>query len=385
MSREQHGRTVPERAHWPRTLSFYIVREVVAYTLIGLAAISIVILTRNLVQQLDKLAGVGFRLEDVITIVKILATLLTVYALPVSLLFGVLLAIGRLAADVEIIAMRACGIGMRGLLLPILAIGVALSALTLVLTLHVEPAAYREMSLSVRRLLVRGASIEPKRFNQIGGRTLYVDERGEDGWLRGVMISDRSDPERAFVVFAEAGRLHLDEATETLVLRLERGDVHIEPHRLDDDRYRRARFGSLEYRFDVTGALGPEAMQRPRALPLEELRATVARIEAGIETGPLREEPEVYLANLQRRYALPVAPLLFALIGVPLGMRRRRGARSYGVIICAVLAFGYFAIESFCELLVIEMGYPARTLMWIPNLVFATLGVALVVRARRIL
>ena len=77
--------------------------------------------------------------------------------------------------------------------------------------------------------------------------------------------------------------------------------------------------------------------------------------------------------------------MLFALIGVPLGMQRQRGARSYGVIICAVLAFGDFAIEAFCELLVIETGYPARIMMWIPNLVFACLGGALVMRARRIL
>ena len=368
---------------WPRTLSLYVAREVALYTLLGLAAITIVMVARHLVDVLDKLIGAGFRAQDLFTLVRLFGAMLAAYALPIAFLFGVLLAIGRMASDAEITAQRACGVGLRALLIPIGVLAVALSALTSRLTLEVESAARREMSLVVRHLLVRGASVEPGSFTSVGDRTLYVDAREDGGKLRGVVISDRSDPERPFLVFAESGQMHLDEAKAEWVLHLERGDVHVEPSADEPDRYQRVAFEQLEYRIDVTDAISPEALLRARSLPLDELRATVARIESGADPGPLREPPAVYATDLQRRYAMPAAPAVFALLGVPLGIRRKRGARSYGALLCAAIAFAYYSFESFCELLATERGLPPRLVVWLPNLCFAGLGLALLVRARQ--
>ncbi len=367
---------------WPRTLSLYVTREVVSYTLIGLAAITIVMVARSLVRVLDYLIGAGFALEDLLRVVSLLGTTLAIYALPVSFLFGVLLAIGRMAGDVEITAMRACGVGIRGLLTPIALLGVALSVSTLALCLEVEPAARREMSSVLRTMLIRGASVEPGRFNTVGDRTLFADSREGAHGLRGILISDRTDPERPFLVFAESGEMHLDEERAELRLTLERGDVHIDLRESDEERYQRVGFDRLEYKIDVAEMMAPNQALRPREMPLGELRAVAARIAAG-STESLREAPPAYATNLERRYALPAAPALFALVGVPLGMKRKRGARSYGVILCAVLAFAYYALQSFCESLAVEKGFPPRLAVWLPNLAFAAVGVALLVRARR--
>jgi lipopolysaccharide export system permease protein len=367
---------------WPRTLSLYVTREVVSYSLIGLAAITLVMVARGVVRVLDYLIGAGFALEDLLRMVSLLATTLAIYALPVSFLFGVLLAIGRMASDLEITAMRACGVGIRGLLAPIALLGALLSLSTLALSLDGEPAARRAMSAAVRTLLVRGASVEPGRFSTVGDRTLYVDEREGANRLRGVLISDRSDPERPFLVFAESGEMQLDEERAELRLSLERGDVHIETQSDEHDRYQRLSFDRLEYKIDVAKLMDPTLPQRPREMTLAELRATTARIAAG-STEKLRDPPSSYAMNLERRYALPAAPALFALVGVPLGMQRKRGARSYGVILCALLAFGYYALVSFCELLANEKGFPPRLAAWLPNLAYAAVGTVLLVRARR--
>jgi lipopolysaccharide export system permease protein len=346
---------------WPRTLSLYVTREVMSYTLIGLAAITVVMVARGIVRVLDYLIGAGFALEDLLRMVSLLATTLAIYALPVSFLFGVLLAIGRMASDLEITAMRACGVGIRGLLAPIALLGALLSLSTLGLSLEGEPAARRAMSAAVRTLLVRGASVEAGAFSSVGDRTLYVDEREGANRLRGVLISDRTHPEHPFLVFA---------------------DVHIESSDADDERYQRLGFDRLEYRIDVAKLMGPILPARPREMTLAELRGVTARIAAGTTEG-LRDPPSHYVANLERRYALPAAPALFALVGVPLGMQRKRGARSYGVILCALLAFGYYALVSFCESLSTEKGFPPRLAAWLPNLAYAAVGTILLVRARR--
>ena len=367
---------------WPRTLSLYVTREVVAYTLIGLAAITLVMVARGVVRVLDQLIGAGFALDDLARMIALLATTLAIYALPVSFLFGVLLAIGRMASDLEITAMRACGVGIRGLLVPIALLGVLLSLATFALSLEGEPAARRAMKAAVRTLLVRGASVEPGRFSTVGDRTLYVDEREGANRLRGVMIFDHSDPERPFLVFAEAGEMRLDEERAELLLSLERGDVHIESNHDDEGRYHRLGFDRLEYRLDVEQLMGPIAAHRAREMTIPELRAVAARVAAG-STEKLRDPPASYAMNIERRYALPAAPALFALVGVPLGMQRKRGARSYGVILCALLAFGYYALVSFCESLANEKGLPPRLAAWLPNLAYAAVGTVLLLRARR--
>jgi lipopolysaccharide export system permease protein len=367
---------------WPRTLSLYVTREVVSYSLIGLAAITLVMVARGVVRVLDYLIGAGFALEDLLRMVSLLATTLAIYALPVSFLFGVLLAIGRMASDLEITAMRACGVGIRGLLAPIAVLGALLSLSTLALSLDGEPAARRAMAAAVRTLLVRGASVEPGRFSTVGDRTLYVDEREGANRLRGVLISDKSDPERPFLVFAESGEMQLDEEHAELRLSLERGDIHIQTQSDGQDRYQRVGFDRLEYKIDVAKLMDPILPQRAREMTLAELRATTARIAAG-STEKLRDPPASYAMNLERRYALPAAPALFALVGVPLGMQRKRGARSYGVILCALLAFGYYALVTFCESLANEKGFPPRLAAWLPNLAYAAVGTVLLVRARR--
>jgi lipopolysaccharide export LptBFGC system permease protein LptF len=85
---------------------------------------------------------------------------------------------------------------------------------------------------------------------------------------------------------------------------------------------------------------------------------------------------------LYRRYAAPLAPLLFALVGAPLGMRRRRGARSWGVLLCALVAFGYYMLQSFCELLAEGAWLSPGIAAWVPNLAFLALAVGLLSAVR---
>ena len=92
---------------------------------------------------------------------------------------------------------------------------------------------------------------------------------------------------------------------------------------------------------------------------------------------------ERYEIQLQRRLALPAAPLLFALVGIPLGMRRSRGARSFGVLLCVILVFAYYAFLSAGTYFAEENLAPAWTALWIPNLLFAIVAVVLLRRARR--
>ncbi len=80
---------------------------------------------------------------------------------------------------------------------------------------------------------------------------------------------------------------------------------------------------------------------------------------------------ECYELHYQRRLALPLVPIPFALVGVPLGVRRTRGARSHGVLGCVVLVFGCDALLSTCSELADDGTLAEWVALWIPNALLA--------------
>jgi lipopolysaccharide export system permease protein len=365
----------------PRTLSRYVGREVALYTSLGLAVISAILMMRNLARALDDLLGAGFAMSDLLALLRVLGTMLLLYALPVSFLFGVLLAVARLASDVEIIAMRACGIGLREIALPIVLLSLGASALTGWLAIDVEPAARRDLRGVFASLVSRGAGLEPGRFRRFGDVLVYVDGRGGDR-LQGIVLSDRSDPERPVIIFASEGKMAVD-AEGSITLALEQGDIHLDNA---SEREVRISFDRFDYALDLSELLGPDGRKRASEMPFHELRETVS--QAAVDGIPLHagyaDNPIEYELELHRRLAAPVAPALFGLLGLPIGMRRARGARAFGALWCAGVAFSYYGAHIFFESLA-ERGFlSAPVARWLPVAGFAALAFWLLARARRV-
>lgn len=378
-----------------RTLSRYVLREVSLYTLLGLAAITLVLVSRNLLRHLDELIASGASGSEVLALLAYLVCVLATYVLPVAFLFGVLLAMSRLASDVEITAMRCCGIGVPSLLVPVAALGLVVSALTAFLAGEVEYRAQRQLRLHVQSMAAEGKAIEPGTFRRVGDRVLFARRRGVGDRLEGVLIADRSDPDRSLLIFAENGELAWDDERRALRLRLRNGDIHLDSRENPrspagppaiGEPYRRIAFATFDYALDVDEILGVDvAAYRPREMSADDLRDVIARAEAGDPlTDMRRNDPVYYRLQLERRRALPIAPFLFALVAVPLGARRARGGRSWGAFACALLAFGYYGLMTFGQALALEGSVSATAALWLPNAVFAGLAGVLVWRSGRL-
>ena len=387
-----------------RTLTAYLLREVLLYSALGIAGVCLVFLTTNLRRFLDELIGIGFRGADVLALLRCLLGMVASYVLPIAFLFGTLLAIGRKSADREIAAMHACGLGLSALVIPIFALGCLVSGVTWYLAIEVEHRARHDLRALVKNLATRATRLEPGQFSKLGPRVVWVQDSDASGLLHGVLISDRSDVKRPLLIAAESGRFSFDEEANRFEFQLENGDIHIEPGESDapiaagtpagptesegkpDDRYQRIAFRSFDYAFDASHLFHVhQHSYRRYDMSLSELRNLLARAEAG---DPLTEfnrgdKPVDYAIEIQRRFALPVAPMLFALIAVPLGTRVRRGARSLGVLIALVIAFGYYIILVANEHLARQGVLAPAVALWLPNAVFAAMAVALLYNARR--
>ncbi len=369
----------------PRTISLYLVRGVLVYMVLGLLGVGLVFLSNQMLRFLDEFLLVGVTWSHFLTIFRCVVTIISTYTLPIAFLFGVLVAVGRMAADAEIIALRACGVGLRGLVGPVFAVGVVVSCLSWHLILNVEHRAKRELRDVLVAVTTRGTLIEPQRFSKFGDRVIYVQSRDRQNRLEGVLISDRSNPERPMMIFAERGFFTWDPELGELRFRLEKGDIHIDAAATDPEAYRRISFRDFEYRFEFTKLLAvAENRVRPKDMSMEELRAVVARAEAG-ETlrHMLKKNPDAYRSQIHRRFALPVAPMLFALVGVPLAINRGRGARSWGAILSGALMAVYYGLLTFSHFMAMEGYVRPGIALWMPNVLFGAAAIFLLRRAGR--
>ena len=122
----------------------------------------------------------------------------------------------------------------------------------------------------------------------------------------------------------------------------------------------------------------------PRDMRMTELRDVIARGRNGDRLREYRyNDVDVYVGQIHRRLALAFTPLVFALVGVPLGLRRARGGRSSGALLCVVMIFVYYALISFGEYLNESDAAPPSLALWAPNLLFLLLAIPLYLRGQR--
>src|SRR5213594_3098018 len=152
------------------------------------------------------------------------------HTLPMALLVAVLLAGGRLAGDLEIIAFKAAGVSVLRLFRPVMLAAVVITAATAVLTLVVNPLANEEFQRQLFRILQTRAvsGLHERVFNgTFGDVIIYVEDvSASQVALRGLLVSDERDQKISRIITAREGRLLTDEANRRLTLRLINGAVN---------------------------------------------------------------------------------------------------------------------------------------------------------------
>ena len=162
-----------------RTLSLYVMRETVLYCTLAFLVLSMVLLTQNLLRRLDELFLIGMTLADVGVVLRCLMPIALSYAIPLAFLIGMLLAIRRLSADGELLALRAAGLGPNHFIVPVLILGLLATGLSSWLMNDVEPPARRELVKLFKQVAARGAIVEPGKFRHVGANLVFVEDREE--------------------------------------------------------------------------------------------------------------------------------------------------------------------------------------------------------------
>lgn len=364
-----------------RILDRYIARELLVTCAISVATLSAAILLHRIMLLVDLIVSRGVRLGVVAGLFAFSLPLSLVITVPLSALLASLTVYARMAADNEVVALKAAGMHPLRLQAPVLVFGLLASLLTGYLSLQALPSSYRafrELVFRMTRDRVLAGLQERTFSDDLEGLTLYVQRLGADGSLRHVFLEDRRQAGERRLIVAGEGRIAFDPDELRAHLALRDGTVHI-IQAAQPDRYRLLTFETFDLRARPGGALG-EAADRPRDRKEVSLGDLAAEAEALRRQGRSDARPRV---EAHRRFAVPVSAFLFAVVGSGLGLRMARGGRWAGVLAGAAVGLGYYGLLAGAEDAANHGLLPPAWAMWLPNLLLAIMGAGLSILAPR--
>jgi len=357
-------------------LDRYVAREVLAPFGLGVALLTFALVAGKLLKLTDMVVNHGVSMGEVIGLMAFIMPAFLELTFPMAVLLGVLLGFGRMSGDREMIAARACGVSLYRIAVPVMMVALVVYALSSWFAFSVRP--WANISLEQRLFYLTrtrvSAVLKEKVFNGgFKGLVVYVDKvaAGGDG-LQGVMISDARTPEQQNTIIARRGILIPDESSNELTLRLFDGSI-FGVHAKSDASHVTS-FNTYDLAIKPGEAFGATWLA-PDEMSYSIL---LAAIRDGRTSGKRNYEAETELA---RKYMVPVATLLFAMLGISLGLKPARGGQSERFGVSVALFFFYYSLMRVGQTLGERGVLNAFVAMAIPDVVFIALALWLFLRA----
>jgi len=354
-------------------LDRYVLGEMLPPFLFGVGAfLAVLVGTSALYEMLTLIFRQGFPVPLALEVFVFKLPATVVLTFPMAAMFGSLMAISRLSGDGELVALRAGGVSLVRIGLPILVVGLVVSAASLAINELVVP------PLNDRAfVLIRNAS------GTVAGRGDMVFEvRAPDGRFERFLYAETFDPET----------MTLKKATIVDFTHGEPQTLFAQSVRWQGETWAMEKVrvtqgvgsGSREYyltaaQWDVGRT--PEEVTRVRKRPEEmSLPELHAQAKVALERGDGAVAGRM-LQNIQLRLAMPWSSVGFALLGLSLGVRRQRSGRGIGMGLSLVVLFIYYIVAHTLAVLGERSMANHVLIAWTPNLLLYLVGIGLLLRA----
>jgi lipopolysaccharide export system permease protein len=419
----------------------YILRSHIAPFVFGTSVIMALFLIQYMMRWVDKLASKGLDAATIAQFLVLNLSWIVVLAVPIGVLFSTIMAFGSMSSSHEVTVMKASGMGLFKMMIPVMAVGCLLWGFTFWYTDSVLPDSNVRLTGMMRDIESTKPSfaVEEGQFTTFNATTSILARRVlPDGSMLGVSIYDRSKMDFVNVISADSGRLAFSPSLTRLVIQLSRGEIHQRGVRNPND-YRVVSFDRYQIvlpadKFfyeasDVTGSSRGERemtiadmqsivdraqlqerlanqrydssmhlhindLRNPAPVVSKALTRTeiLGRASSFIATAQMIVESEYqrakserilankYLVEIHKKYAIPFACLLFVIVGSPLGILTKGG--NFGT--SAMYSLGFYVIYWMSMIggeEFADRGYLSPFLaMWLGNIIIGVIGVWITIR-----
>jgi len=395
-----------------RILYRYIVLELVLPFLLSLGVLTLLLMLIRIFKLFELIITKGISLAIVGELFIYYLPAITVLSAPMSILVATLISFGRMSEDNEITAMKATGISLYRLLLPVLAVSLVLSVIMVYFYDTVLPISNHRL----KNLQMDIGMKKPELFMQEGvfiddfpGYRLLIQEiDAKTGYLENIKIYKQDAGRTTDIITASEGQMGSKEEREKIggdfiTMTLYNGEIHqLDPK--NPERYRLMRFDTyvIHLKTDTDLIRRDRDYKSEEELPSSELRERIAKIDEAIagaegkledakndlEVTRAEKQIESYttirnglLVHIYRKVSIPFASIAFVLIGVPFGIMVRRSGKWVGFVV----ALGFFLV--YYIFMVAGQSFGTRgtinplLAMWLPNIILSIIGVILIIRA----
>ena len=413
-----------------RLIDRYLIREIAPYFLLGLLLLTAIIFAHEASRFTELLVVASRSVLPMDALWRMMGAIIPgifVFTLPISLLIGTLVGLGRLSGDSEIIALGASGVSRIRMLAPVVVLALTVSAVMLYITLEVLPVSVRNLTnLKADQPLILqtlNTQIKPRVFEEsIPKKVIYIEDidRSNNMW-RNILLVDLSDDPRNMTIYtASNGALRQGEREKMPELFLERVSVH----RTSDSKSAAPATGpeqqtsgggaQPEAQAQAAAAGAQGAQERDRKKSRSQQPYTMARSQEmtlGIEvTGgkdqregafekprqveemqwselinysPPPEGQREWKSEIHKRLSLPAACLVFALLGVGFGISNIRTGRSFGLLLGLSITIVYYLIALTGEHAATAGKLPIWLGIWLANIVLTAVGILVIYMQRK--
>ena len=389
-----------------RIIDRYLLREVVPYVLLGFVLLTAIIFAQES-RRFSELVVVYSRTGQPMTgLWQILSALLpniVVITLPVSLLVGTLVGLGRLSGDSEIIAMGASGISRTQILRPIIAMALVISAAMLYITFNVMPRAIRnlrDLKANERAIFqIFKTEIKPRVFEEsIPGHVLYIEDmdRASNIWRNLLLVDIRNGQDDPKIFTATSGSLKQGARSDNPELELKGAEIHQLTRQTQDPakgapekkkgqpRTQESYTASRSEQMVIPLPFSPQATAENTLLG--DRQYSVTEMTWSELLGYRPSSPPDYLAwkaEIQERLAFPAACLVFAILAVAFGISNIRTGRPLGLVLGLAITITYYLLQLSGRHWAVSGKIPPWLGIWAANLVLVSIGLIAMLFQRR--
>jgi lipopolysaccharide export system permease protein len=373
----------------------HILREVLVATGLAMGLFIFVLLMGNALRDVAELVAAGkLGMGVFFKLIGLLIPYVAAYALPLGMLTGTLIALGRLSSQREITAMKSAGLSLYQIESPVFLVAFVGMVMGVLVNLHYAP----QSRLAYKQLMASAVTdnpvdfIEERRFiHDFPGYVIYMG--GRDGpTMKDFWIWELDKRKRVSVFLRAAeGDLKYDESTSDLILTLK--DVIAErrdgdnPEVFDDSSTDTVFFGELPIALPLGQLFGEKGKRAVRAkemtlAQLLERRKQALDKERESGTGSSEDRLEVQL-HVQKNFAMAYSVFSLAVFGIPLAIQVGRKETYANLGIALVIAMTYYFLIIMVTWLEGHPSLRPDLLIWLPNLIFQGIGFWMIQRASR--
>jgi lipopolysaccharide export system permease protein len=331
----------------------------------------------KILQLMDLMINKGVSFADIAQLVLFLLPSFLVFTIPISLLISILIALGRLSSDNEIIIFKASGLSLYRITPPVIFIAFLAFCLTFFTTLFLVPysnTATKSLLFSVAKNKA-SIGIKEKVFNaDFKGVLIYADKVPADGqFMEGVLVSDQRTSDEPGTIIAQKAFLVSDPETMAVTLRLENGSTYLVAANLKN--FRKMDFKYYDINLDIQSSLNES--QKVRTKSIKEM--TPKELIKKMKKGNLKDKIYRELATeFYKKFSIPFSCLVFSIIAIPLGVKtQQRSVKSRGFTVGLLTVLLYYLLQLGCDGMVTAGKLPPIVGSWIPNTLFIFAGIFL--------